>query len=269
MRIAFIGDIIGRPGRSIIKEKLKKFRDEYGIDCVVANAENASHGFGLTIKNAKELLDSGINLITGGNHSWDKKEIIGVMDEMPILRPINYPDGVPGRGLEVVEVGGEKLAVINLMGHYSMPMVENPFLKAINQVKVLKEQGIENIFIDFHAETTSEKRALLTMLRGEVSGIAGTHTHVGCDDLVVDHGTFYVTDVGLTGCRDGVIGMDSAAPHKRFLTGMPASFDIPKSCKKILQFVVMDFKEGECTRGFKISAYDDRDEVRVLEAFYE
>ena len=269
LRISFIGDILGRPGRNIIKEKLASFKKEYNIDVVIANAENASHGFGVNIKNANELYESGIDVLTGGNHSWDKKEIIPMMDSLPILRPLNYYEGTPGRGSMVIDVKGEKLAIINLLGHYAMPMVDNPYHRVNKEIERLKEEGIENIFIDFHAETTSEKRALMMMLKGTVGGIVGTHTHVGCDDLIIDDGTLYVTDVGLTGCRDGVIGMDKAAPLKRFLTGMPASFDIPKSCKKIFQFVVMDINAGKCSDGFKLYAYSDRPEVRRLDAFIE
>ncbi len=257
LKIAFIGDIIGRPGRAMINEYVKKFRDDHDIDFVIANYENASHGFGLTPKNAKELFNAGIDVMTGGNHTWDKKDILPLFDTMEILRPHNYPQGVPGTGCKVYEVAGEKLAVLNLMGHYSMPFTDNVFRKAKETVADLKEKGVKHIFIDFHAEATSEKRAILMMLQGQISGVMGTHTHVGTDDLQISNGTAYLTDIGLTGCRDNVIGMDSKVPIERFLTGMPGRFDVPEKCKKILQMAVMELEEGRCVNVYKIKQFDD------------
>ena len=267
MKIGFIGDIVGRPGRVMVKRHLKNIREKEGLDFVIANYENASHGFGLTQKNAKELFDSGIDLMTGGNHTWDKKDIIPLLDSMPLLRPLNYPEGVPGKGLEIVEIGGEKLAVINLMGYFSMPMVDNPFTTIKRAVEELNNEGVQNIFIDFHAEATSEKRALLMMLKGKVSAIAGTHTHVGTDDLEIFEKTGYVTDVGLTGCRDNVIGMEESVPIKRFLTGLPGRFDVPKKCKKIFQMVVFDIENKECKDAYKIKAYDEKEYFISQRAF--
>ena len=258
MRIAFIGDIVGRPGRKIIQDNLKKIRDEYNIDYVIANGENASHGFGLTIKNCTELLNMGIDLITGGNHSFDKKkEMMVLLETKPVLRPDNYPPGLVGSGLKICEVetsnGIEQLAVINLMGQYTMPTVENPFNWARKLVDQLKEDGIKRIFIDFHAEVTSEKRIMLMMLQNEVSGICGTHTHVGTDDLQIFNNTAYLTDIGLTGCRDNVIGMDKKVPIQKVVTGLGGHFEVPSSCKTILQIMVMDInEEGKTENCFKI-----------------
>lgn len=257
MRIAFIGDIVGRPGREMLKTYLPKIREEYDIDFVIANYENASHGFGLTLKNANELISYGIDVMSGGNHTWDKKDIIPLFETHELLRPHNYPDGVPGTGCKIYEVNGEKLAVLNLMGHYAMPMSDNAFRCAQNTVKQLKEDGVENIFIDFHAEATSEKRGMMMLLQGEVSGIIGTHTHVSTDDFQIANGTAYLTDIGLTGCRDNVIGMDAKVPLKQFLTGMKGHFDIPKKCKKILQIAVMDIDDGKCSKAFKLKQFDD------------
>lgn len=257
MKIAFIGDIVGRPGRMMVKEYLRPFIEQYDIDFVIANYENASHGFGLTPKNAKELFASGVDVMTGGNHTWDKKEIFGMLDSYELLRPHNYPEGVPGTGCKVYDVADEKLAVINLMGHYSMPFTDNAFRKAKETVADLKTEGITHIFIDFHAEATSEKRAMMMLLRSEVSGIIGTHTHVGTDDFQIDGGTAYLSDMGLTGCRDNVIGMDAAIPVERFLTGLPGRFDVPTSCKKILQMAVMELNGGRCSAAFKIRQFDD------------
>lgn len=257
MRIAFIGDIVGRPGREILKNYLPKIKEEHEIDFVIANYENASHGFGLTLKNANELVSYGIDVMTGGNHTWDKKDIIPLFETHELLRPHNFPEGVPGIGCKTYEVAGEKLAVLNLMGHFSMPMSDNAFRCAKSTVEALKEDGIENIFIDFHAEATSEKRGMMMLLQGKVSGIIGTHTHVSTDDFQIAQGTAYLSDIGLTGCRDNVIGMDSKVPLKHFLTGMKGHFDIPKKCKKILQIAVMDISEGKCTHAFKLKQFDD------------
>ena len=257
MRIAFIGDIVGQPGRSMVASHLSKIKKEFEVDFVIANYENASHGFGLTIKNAKELVFSGIDCMTGGNHSWDKKDIEVIFDTHECLRPHNFPEGVKGTGCKVYEVAGEKLAVVNLMGHFAMPYVDNAFRCAQNTVEKLHAEGVKNIFIDFHAEATSEKRAMMMLLQGKVSAIIGTHTHVSTDDFYIANSTAYLTDMGLTGCRDNVIGMDDKVPLKNFLTGMKGHFDIPKSCKKILQVAIMDFNEGTCKSAFKLKYFDD------------
>ena len=257
MRIAFIGDIVGRPGREMLKSHLKNIRDEYKVDFVIANYENASHGFGLTAKNADELISYGVDCMSGGNHSWDKKDIIPLFTTHELLRPHNYPNEVDGTGCKIYEIAGEKLGVLNLMGHYAMPLVDNVSRKAKQTVLELKEHGVQNIFIDFHAEATSEKRAMMMLLQGEVCGIIGTHTHVSTDDFQIANGTVYLTDIGLSGCRDNVIGMDSKVPLKQFLTGMKGHFDIPKKCRKILQLAIMDFYNGSCSSAFKLKVFDD------------
>jgi metallophosphoesterase (TIGR00282 family) len=263
MKIAFIGDIVGRPGRKIINDKLKSLRKEYGIDCVIANGENASHGFGLTVKNCDELLSYGIDVITGGNHTWDKKkEMIVLLKTHPVLRPDNYPKEVEGSGLKILDINGEKLAVLNLMGLFSMPQVLNPFTHAIEVVDKLIEDGIKHIFVDFHAEATAEKRIMMQLLKGKVSAICGTHTHVGTDDLEITKGTFYVSDIGLTGCRDNVIGMDSKIPIKKALTGLGGHFEIPNSCKTIMQIIIIDINEdGKSINAKKIKLYNNQANV--------
>ena len=263
MRIAFIGDIVGRPGRKIIKQNLERLRESHNIDVVIANGENASHGFGLTVKNAQELFNCGIDVITGGNHSWDKKkDILTLLETKPVLRPDNYPQDVAGSGVLKIDIGDTKLAIVNLMGLYTMPQVLNPFPHAVEIIEQLHNEGIKHIFIDFHAEVTAEKRVLMQMLKGKVSAICGTHTHVGTDDLEVTDGTFYVTDVGLTGCRDNVIGMDSKVPIEKALTGLGGHFDVPNNCKMIMQIVLIDIDEnGMATDGFKLKLFDDKDEI--------
>ena len=255
MKIAFIGDIVGRPGRDMLKEHLKKIREEEELDFVIVNYENASHGFGLTQKNCKELFGYGIDVMTGGNHSWDKKDIIPLFDTHEILRPHNYPEEVSGTGCKTYEVNGEKIAVLNLMGHFSMPYSDNAFRCAVKTVEELEEEGVKNIFIDFHAEATSEKRGMMMLLQGRVSGIIGTHTHVSTDDFQIAKGTAYLTDIGLSGCRDNVIGMDEKVPLKQFLTGMKGHFDIPKKCKKILQVAIMTLEDGKCRDAYKLKYF--------------
>lgn len=270
MRIAFIGDIVGRPGRKIIEQNLKKLRVEHNIDFVIANGENASHGFGLTVKNANELFSYGIDVITGGNHSFDKrKEMITLLESQNVLRPDNYPQGVAGSGMMIFEVQGEKLAVINLMGQFCMPSCENPFNWASKLVEELEAQEIKNIFIDFHAEATSEKRILLKMFEKRVSGICGTHTHVSTDDLQVVNNTAYLTDIGLTGCRDNVIGMDKKVPIKKATTGLGGHFEIPNSCRAILQMMVMDFEEGKAVDAFKIKVLSGKSEHLITKAMID
>ena len=259
MRIAFIGDIIGRPGRKIIKFNLENIRDEHKIDFVIANGENASHGFGLTVKNANELFNCGIDFITGGNHSWDReKDMLILLKTKPVIRPDNYPKEIAGTGIKIVNINGYDLAIINLMGLKYMPQVLNPFTHIEKVVTDLENRGINHIFIDFHAEVTAEKRVMMQLLKGRVSAICGTHTHVGTDDLEITDNTFYVTDVGLTGCRDNVIGMDSKAPIEKSLTGLGGHFDVPNICKSIMQIIIIDINDdGKAINGFKIKLYND------------
>lgn len=271
MRIGFIGDIVGRPGRKIIKENLIKIKKEFDIDFVIANGENASHGFGLTTENAKELFKSGIDLITGGNHSFDKKkDMLVLLETANVLRPDNYPEGLIGTGVKTCEIktsnGKELLAVINLMGQYGMPIVENPFNWAKKLVSKLKDENVKNIFIDFHAEATSEKRVLLMLLKNQVSAICGTHTHIGTDDLQIFDNTAYLTDIGLTGCIDNVIGMDSTVPIQKATTGMSGHFEIPNSCKSILQMMVTDIENGVAINSFKIKKYCDSPNLVITQA---
>ncbi|MCB4742853.1 MAG: YmdB family metallophosphoesterase [Sulfurovum sp.] len=269
MKIGFIGDIVGKPGRFIIKEHLQVLRDKYSLDFVIANAENASHGFGLTVKNCEELLEYGIDVMTGGNHSFDKREIFKLFETHPLIRPINYPEATPGKGLYRTRIGNNEIAVINLMGYYTMPMVDNPFTKVVPVIASLKAEGVKHIIIDMHAEVSAEKNALLHLFRGDVSAILGTHTHVGTDDLQITSGCCYVTDVGLTGCRDGVIGMDKEVPIHRFLTGTGGHYDIPKNCKAIFQMIIFELNdEGRCIDAKKIKIYEEEAQV-VTSAWLE
>ena len=259
MKIAFIGDIVGRAGRLAIKKHLKELREEYQIDFVIANYENASHGFGLTRKNCEELLSYGIDMMSGGNHSFDKKEILGMFDEYPLIRPLNYPKDTVGSGIFKTQILGIDVAILNLMGYYTMPMVDNPFSMIRDEVTELRDEGYRHIILDFHAESSAEKNIVFRMLKDDVSSILGTHTHIGTDDLTIDSGCCYVTDVGLTGCRDGVIGMQSDAPILNSLNGAKKHFDIDEKCATILQMIIFELDDsGRCVDAKKIKIYGEK-----------
>jgi len=259
MKIAFIGDIVGRPAREIITKFLPSLKDEYSIDYIIANYENASHGFGLTKKNMQELLDANIDMMSGGNHSFDKKDIFPLFEEYPLIRPINYPQTAPGKGLYITTIDNHQVAIINLMGYHFMgAVVDNPFNIINDEVEKLQKANIKHIIIDIHAETTAEKRTLLYMLKDKVSAILGTHTHVGTDDLEIVDGCCYVTDVGLTGCRDNVLGMNSNVPITKMTTGIGKHFDVPDECKSILQMIIFELDDnGRALKSQKIKIFDD------------
>jgi len=220
-----IGDIVGRPGRQVVKELLPDLRQHYGLDLVIANAENAAGGFGLTLATASELLDAGVDVMTSGNHIWAQQEIIPHLDgDMPILRPLNYPSGVPGRGYIV----NNQAMVVNLIGRTFMGDVDCPF-RAIDQLLTEGKHKPPAIIVDFHAEATSEKVAMGRYLDGRVSAVLGTHTHVGTiDTQLLPQGTAYVTDIGMTGPINSVIGMETEDVVQRFLTGMPHRLSVAK-----------------------------------------
>ncbi len=258
MIIGCIGDIVGKPGREAVAAALPSLKERFDIDFVVANYENASHGFGLTEKNAKELFSYGIDVMTGGNHSFDKKEILTLFGTHPLLRPLNYPEATPGCGVWCGKVHGTNIAVVNLMGHYGMPMADNPFTKIVPTIEKLKSDGIRHIVVDMHAEASAEKQTLLHLLKKDVTVLFGTHTHVGTDDLDIIEGCAYVTDIGLTGCRDGVIGMDKKIPLSRALTGTGGHHDIPKRCKTLFQMIVVETNDdGRAVDAKKIKVYDN------------
>jgi metallophosphoesterase (TIGR00282 family) len=214
-----IGDIIGKPGRQAVRALVPGLREEYSIDLVIANGENTAGGFGITLDTAYELLDSGVDVLTSGNHIWDQKEIIPHMDEgLPLIRPANYPDA-PGRGYWVQD----GVMVVNLMGRVFMPTLDCPFRTADTILQEAKTGNEFNVVIvDFHAEATSEKQGLGWYLDGRVSAVLGTHTHVGTVDAkILPKGTAYLTDVGMTGPTNSVIGSSVDAVLDRFLTGMP------------------------------------------------
>jgi metallophosphoesterase (TIGR00282 family) len=245
MKILAIGDIVGRPGRQAVTRLVPALRDEYGLDLVIANGENAAGGFGLTLSTAQELFDGGIDVLTSGNHIWAQKEIIPYLDdELPILRPLNYPPGVPGRGY--LKTG--KVLVVNLIGRTFMTNYDCPFRAMDSLLAELKPRP-SIVIVDFHAEATSEKVALGRYLDGRVRAVLGTHTHVGTiDTRVLPGGTAYVTDIGMAGPADSVIGDDAGAVIRRFLTMMPHHLSVGKG-KPVLNavMVVVDEKSGRAT----------------------
>ena len=219
MRVLFIGDIVGSPGRQIVHDRLADIVAQQKIDLVIANGENSASGFGITPRLAEELLKTDIAVLTGGNHSWDRKEILEYLPHEPrLLRPANFPNGSPGSGLYVgTAKNGVKYAVLNLQGRVFLPAIDDPFRKADSLLADLPAD-VAFVFVDMHAETTSEKIALGWYLDGRVTAIVGTHTHVAtADEHVLPGGTAFITDVGMTGPHGGVIGMDRNGIIKRFL----------------------------------------------------
>ncbi len=228
MRILFIGDIVGAPGRQIVQDRLADIVAQRQIDLVIANGENSASGFGITPRLADELLGMGIEVLTGGNHSWDRKEILDYLPHQPrLLRPGNFPEGTPGTGTYVgTAKNGVKFAILNLQGRVFMTPIDDPFRKADAELAMLPAD-VAFVLVDMHAETTSEKVAMGWYLDGRVTAIVGTHTHVAtADEHVLPQGTAYITDVGMTGPHGGVIGMDRDGIIKKFLDGLPARFEV-------------------------------------------
>ena len=230
MNILFLGDIVGEPGRRAVAQLLPLLVQEHGVALVIANGENAAGGIGLTPPIADELFDRGIDVLTSGNHIWKKKEIYPSLDqEARLLRPANYPEGTPGKGSAVVTgSNGTNIAVLNLEGRVFMKPLPSPFHQAEKDVARLN-QNAKIIIVDIHAEATSEKVALGWFLDGKVSAVIGTHTHVQTsDERILPGGTAYITDVGMTGPRDSVIGMKKDSAIKSFLTMLPHKFEVAR-----------------------------------------
>jgi len=228
MKVLFIGDIFGEPGRRALARTVPRLVAQRQIDIVIGNGENVAGGFGITPELAEELFDLGLAVITTGNHAWDKKEILDYFPREPrLLRPANYPSGVPGNGSVVVEsAGGEQLGVLQLMGRAYMPTLDCPFQVAKKELAALKKRTVA-VIVDMHAEATSEKMAMGHYLDGEVAAVVGTHTHVQtADDQILPKGTAYVTDIGMTGPLHSVIGVKKELAIEKFLTGMPRRFEV-------------------------------------------
>ncbi|MCY8861024.1 2',3'-cyclic-nucleotide 2'-phosphodiesterase [Bacillus inaquosorum] len=243
MRILFIGDVVGSPGRDMVKEYVPKLKTKYKPHFTIINGENAAHGKGLTEKIYHSLIQAGADAITMGNHTWDKKEIFDFIDDVPnLVRPANFPEGTPGKGITYVKANGKELAVINLQGRTFLPPLDDPFLKVDELIAEAAKRTLY-IFIDFHAEATSEKLALGWYTDGRASAVVGTHTHVQtADNRILPKGTAYITDVGMTGPYDGILGMDRETIIKRFKTNLPVRFTVAEG-KTTLSGVVIDIDD--------------------------
>jgi metallophosphoesterase (TIGR00282 family) len=256
MRVLFIGDIVGSPGREIVRERLADVVSQKKIDLVIANGENSASGFGITPKIVDELLRCGVEVISGGNHSWDRREIVEFMPhETRLLRPANFPDGAPGSGLYVgTAKNGVKYAAINLQGRVFLPAIDDPFRKA-DELLANLFADVAFVLVDMHAETTSEKIAMGWYMDGRATAVVGTHTHVAtADERVLPEGTAYITDVGMTGPHTGVIGMDRAAIIKKFLDGLPARFEVAEGDVQMNAVLIDTDDEGPRNNAGRLKA---------------
>jgi metallophosphoesterase (TIGR00282 family) len=224
MRILFVGDIFGRPGREAVRRFVPEIRRDENVDFVIANGENASHGAGITPAHGRELFDSGVDVITLGNHTWDKKEVGALLSDPRVLRPANYPPTLPGQGYGVYPVNGIRVGVLQVMGRHHMATIDCPFRTADDILSRLKA---DVIFVDVHAEASSEKQALAWYMDGRVAAVVGSHTHVQtADERLLPGGTAYLGDAGMTGPRDGIIGGERGPSIQRFLTGVRVHFGV-------------------------------------------
>jgi hypothetical protein len=262
VKLLFIGDIVGQPGRNAVKTLLPKLREQHALDFVIANGENSAGGSGITPKIAEELFTAGVDVITSGDHVWDQKEVMELLaHEKRFLRPLNYPPGTPGQGSGIFEISNLKsqisnrIAILNVQGRtFMQPPLENPFLLAAEEVKRLRERT-KIIFVDFHAEATSEKIAFGRYVDGQVSAVVGTHTHVQtADEQILPHGTAYLTDAGFTGPHDGCLGREIEPVIKKFLTGMPQRFEVARNDVKLHGAVIeIDDATGKAIRIQRVS----------------
>jgi metallophosphoesterase (TIGR00282 family) len=248
MKCIFIGDIVGNPGIIALKEALPVLVSRYEPDITIANGENAANGFGITRKIAHDFIEAGVDVITSGNHIWDRKGIIKFIDkEERLLRPANFPAGVPGTGSRVFcTASAEKVGILNLSGRVFMQPIECPFKIGLQEVEELMKYT-KIIVVDMHAEATSEKISMGWVLDGKVSAVIGSHTHVQtADEKILPKGTAYITDVGMTGSFDSVIGMKNDSSIKRFLTQMPYSFEVANNDKELnCVSIEIDTKTGK------------------------
>ena len=251
MKLLFIGDIVGEPGRRAVKQIVPQLRQRHELDVVIANGENSAGGSGITPKTAEEIFSAGVDIITSGDHLWDQKEVIALLEnEKRFLRPLNYPPGTPGQGSAIFEIRNPKseirsplaIAVLNLQGRTFMPVLENPFLLGRAEVERLR-QTTNIIFVDLHAEATSEKISLARMLDGLVSAVIGTHTHVQtADEQIFPGGTAFLCDAGFTGPHESVLGREIEPVIRRFLTHQPQRFEVAKE-RVLLQGVLVEIDE--------------------------
>lgn len=256
MKILFIGDVFGKPGRNALAAVLPRLRECDGpFDFVLLNCENAASGFGMTERIMQELFNIGVDIMTSGNHIWDKREFVPLLDQEPrVLRPANYPPPTPGRGYGVFEKNGRTLAVLNVMGRAFFPVQSDcPFQTT---ERALEKLSTAAVFVDFHAEATAEKIALAKYFDGRVSAVVGTHTHVQTsDNAVLPGGTAYITDAGMTGGHGGVIGVKLEAVLPKFLMGLPSKFEVEDAMPRV-QGVIVDI-DDETGRALDIRRVDE------------
>jgi len=246
MNILVIGDIVGKVGFTKLKEELPRLREENEIDFVIVNGENIAEGMGMTEKNYRDLLALDVDVITMGNHTWAKKEIFKFINEEHIIRPANYPKGVPGVGYRIFKCKDKRICVINLLGRAEINILtENPFQQVNKIIKNIKEET-DIIVVDFHAEATAEKKAMGYYLDGMANIVFGTHTHIQtADEQILPKGTGYITDIGMTGPKHSIIGMEIDASIKRFVTALPEKYKIA-SGEAILNAVVFKINDENC-----------------------
>ncbi len=253
MKILFFGDIVGQPGREAIAKILPKWKKKYQPDIIIANGENMAHGHGVAEKSLKEVLKSGIDLITSGDHIWDQKQATALLEDkdIPLLRPANYPKGVPGKGYKIIKLRTKRILVINLIGRVFMKeQFENPFLMA-DEIIEQESEGIDAIVVDWHAEATSEKVCLGWYLDGRTTAVLGTHTHIPTADArILPKGTAYISDIGMVGVKDSSLGMDKEAAIKRFLTQIPYRLEMGKGPVEVNAVLV---ETGKNKKAKKIS----------------
>jgi 2',3'-cyclic-nucleotide 2'-phosphodiesterase len=261
MNLLFLGDIVGRPGRDLIRRHVRALASRHRAALVIANGENAAGGIGITRDNMLEILSAGVDVITTGNHVWDKRETLEFIDGEPrLLRPANYPAGTPGAGSYVATAtNGVRVGVINVMGRVFMHAIDDPFRTSEREIARVRDDGAQVIFVDMHAETTSEKLALSYYLDGKVAAVIGTHTHVQtADERILPGGTACLTDVGMTGPHDGVIGMDKDAVIARFVTALPSRFETASGDPRLNGVVItVDPKKGRATHIVRLSLSEE------------
>ncbi|MGX7131123.1 TIGR00282 family metallophosphoesterase [Enterococcus songbeiensis] len=261
MRVLFIGDVVGALGRKTITEYVPKLKKKYRPQVTICNGENAASGRGITGKIYKKFLQDGIDVVTMGNHTWDNRDIFEFIGEAKkMIRPANFPEEVPGMGMVFVKVNQVELAVINLQARTFMVALDDPFRK-IDELLAMARERTSLIFVDFHGETTSEKQAMSWYLDGRVSAVVGTHTHVQTNDArILPQGTAYLTDAGMTGPYDGILGMKREPVIERFLTTLPQRFEVVESGRTILSGCLIDIDErtGKATAIHTIQISDDR-----------
>lgn len=260
MNLLFIGDVVGSPGREMVKEYLPKLKEKYRPHVTIINGENAAGGKGITEKIYREFLEAGAQAVTLGNHTWDNREIFEFIDDAKYLvRPANFPEGTPGKGIVFIKINDIEVAVINLQGRTFMTPSDCPFKKADALIENARART-PFVFVDFHAEVTSEKQAMGWYLDGRVSAVVGTHTHVQTsDNRILPEGTGYISDVGMTGPYDGILGVEKEAVLKRFLTSLPVRFEVPKAGRSLLSAVLieLDRKTGLTKKIERILINDD------------